>query len=97
MTYSVQRRIASGKPDYWDHATLLELAGQPVPKTKRILELNPGHAVLERLQEAFDADRASSEIEDYTRLLYDLALMSEGAAVPDPQRFSELVTRLMVK
>jgi len=26
VTYAVVRRIASGKPDYWDHATLLELA-----------------------------------------------------------------------
>jgi tetratricopeptide (TPR) repeat protein len=26
VTYSVWRRIATGKPDYWDHATLLELA-----------------------------------------------------------------------
>jgi hypothetical protein len=26
VTYSVKRRIAAGKPDYWDHATLLELA-----------------------------------------------------------------------
>jgi tetratricopeptide (TPR) repeat protein len=26
VRYAVQRRIASGQPDYWDHATLLELA-----------------------------------------------------------------------
>ncbi len=26
VTYSVGRRIAAGKPDYWDHATQLELA-----------------------------------------------------------------------
>lgn len=26
VTYSVNRRIESGEPDYWDHATLLELA-----------------------------------------------------------------------
>jgi hypothetical protein len=26
VMYAVQRRIAAGKPDYWDHATLLELA-----------------------------------------------------------------------
>jgi len=26
VTYAVQRRIAKGRPDYWDHATLLELA-----------------------------------------------------------------------
>ncbi|CAN5886956.1 hypothetical protein BH23GEM7_BH23GEM7_32960 [soil metagenome] len=26
VRYAVERRISSGKPDYWDHATLLELA-----------------------------------------------------------------------
>lgn len=26
VNYSVKRRVAAGKPDYWDHATLLELA-----------------------------------------------------------------------
>jgi hypothetical protein len=26
VTYAVERRIAAGKPDYWDYATLLELA-----------------------------------------------------------------------
>ena len=26
VTYAVERRIAAGTPDYWDHATLLELA-----------------------------------------------------------------------
>ena len=26
VAYAVKRRIASGKPDYWDYATLLELA-----------------------------------------------------------------------
>ncbi len=26
VSYAVERRIASGKPDYWDHATRLELA-----------------------------------------------------------------------
>jgi hypothetical protein len=26
VRYAVERKVASGKPDYWDHATLLELA-----------------------------------------------------------------------
>ena len=26
VAYAVERRIAAGKPDYWDHATILELA-----------------------------------------------------------------------
>jgi hypothetical protein len=26
VRYAVQRKVAAGKPDYWDYATLLELA-----------------------------------------------------------------------
>jgi hypothetical protein len=40
VTYAVERRIAAGKPDYWDHATLLELAvlGKKEKKAKEALE-----------------------------------------------------------
>jgi hypothetical protein len=40
VTYAVERRIAAGKPDYWDHATLLELAilGKKAKKAKAALE-----------------------------------------------------------
>jgi tetratricopeptide (TPR) repeat protein len=40
VTYAVERRIAAGKPDYWDHATLLELAilGKKEKNAKEALE-----------------------------------------------------------
>lgn len=40
VTYAVERRIAAGKPDYWDHATLLELAilGKKETQAKEALE-----------------------------------------------------------
>jgi hypothetical protein len=40
VTYAVERRIAAGKPDYWDHATLLELAvlGKKEKRAKEALE-----------------------------------------------------------
>jgi len=39
VTYAVERRIAAGKPDYWDYATLLELAvlGKDEPAGKNAL------------------------------------------------------------
>ena len=36
VTYAVQRRIAAGKPDYWDYATLIELAGLVTPNAPRL-------------------------------------------------------------
>ena len=34
VAYAVERRIATGKPDYWDHATILELAILAKEETK---------------------------------------------------------------
>ena len=53
VTYSVRRRVASGEPDYWDHATLLELAvlGRNEPEARSAL----GHA-LAALREGWEAE-----------------------------------------
>ncbi|MDD3516513.1 MAG: molecular chaperone HtpG, partial [Synergistaceae bacterium] len=66
--------------------------GQPVPKLKRILEVNPGHAVLERLRRRFEAD---GSLGDYPELLYGQATLAEGGAPADPARFARLVADLL--
>ncbi len=73
-----------------------EMQGMDMPKTKRILELNPEHPIVAKL-ESFHGDEArKGALEDYTRLLYGQALIVEGSPVPDPAAFAGLVTRLMV-
>ena len=76
---------------------LLKAMNQEVPQSKRILELNPKHPLMEKLQERFLAEQNAPELGDYAYLLYGQALLAEGSQVPDPARFSKLLGELMVK
>ncbi len=76
---------------------LLRSTGQEVPKAKRILEVNAGHPILEKLQGMFEADREDPRLREYAELLYGQALLAEGSPLPDPAGFSRRVAELMTK
>ena len=70
---------------------MMEAMGQSVPEEKRILELNPDHALVKALaSEPDDAKRG-----DALDLLYGQACLAEGSLPPDPARFNALVQALM--
>ncbi|MEZ6013508.1 MAG: molecular chaperone HtpG [Planctomycetota bacterium] len=75
---------------------LMKRAGQEVPRAKRVLELNPNHAVVKGLTRLFDVDAKSPRIADYAELLHGQALLMEGGVPRDTARFAKLVTELMV-
>ena len=74
---------------------LREIHGE-APATKRILELNPDHALMTRLQSRFASGAESEAFRSYAKLLFGQALLAEGSPLPDPAAFSRLVTNLMV-
>jgi molecular chaperone HtpG len=74
---------------------ILKSAGQPTPENKRVLELNMGHPVMEKVHAMYEADKDDSRLNDYIHLLLDLAVIGEGGKVDDPARFSKLVGDLM--
>jgi molecular chaperone HtpG len=74
---------------------ILKSAGKEVPRTKRVLELNTRHAVMERIKSIYDHDRADGRLEDYSRLLYDLAVIGEGGRLDNPSRFGKLIGEMM--
>jgi molecular chaperone HtpG len=76
---------------------LMKAMNQPVPQSKRILELNPKHPLMEKLQEKFVASQSDPAINDISYLLYGQALLAEGSPLPDPAKFSKLLSELMVK
>ncbi|MFZ2959943.1 MAG: molecular chaperone HtpG [Candidatus Ozemobacteraceae bacterium] len=76
---------------------LLKATGKDVPKVKRILELNPKHPLLEKLQGMFDANKEDGRIGEYADLLYGQAVLAEGGKLPDPATFNKKLAELMVK
>ncbi|ABQ25922.1 molecular chaperone HtpG [Geotalea uraniireducens] len=76
---------------------ILKAMNQDVPESKRVLELNPDHPLMQVLSSIFEKDKENPRLADYCGLLYDQALLTEGSPVPDPLRFTRLVAELMVK
>ncbi len=62
-------------------------------KAQRVLELNPGHPIFEKLCTLFDTDREKLKI--YAEILYDQALLIEGIAIEDPAAFAQKVCGIM--
>ncbi|MGW3082747.1 molecular chaperone HtpG [Streptomyces sp. NPDC001110] len=69
--------------------------GQEVPQIKRILELNPSHALISGLKKAYterkDEEGTGTELAETAELVHGLALLSDGGELSDPSRFSRLM------
>lgn len=70
---------------------LYRASGQPVPKVKRILELNPSHSLVTAIREAHAAAPDDPKLRDSAELLYGMAVLSEGGELRDPARFTRLI------
>ena len=58
--------------------------GQEPPKVKRILELNPRHALVTSLRDAHDQRPDDAGLGDTARLLHGMALLAEGGELAEP-------------
>ncbi|MFH5211124.1 molecular chaperone HtpG [Antrihabitans sp. NCIMB 15449] len=68
-------------------------SGQFVPPTKRILELNPTHGLVEGLRKAH-AERPDDEaLADTAEIVYGMALLAEGGELTDPAHFTKLLAK----
>ncbi|GHA99837.1 MULTISPECIES: molecular chaperone HtpG [Streptomyces] len=69
--------------------------GQEVPHIKRILELNPSHALIGGLKKAYaerDTEQgADDSLAEAAELVHGLAILSDGGELTDPARFSRLM------
>ncbi|MCK9509631.1 MAG: molecular chaperone HtpG [Pigmentiphaga sp.] len=70
---------------------LLKAAGQAAPDSKPILEINPEHVMLKRVEQAAD-----EQFGDWAQLLLDQALLAEGATLEDPASFVQRMNRLLL-
>ncbi len=76
---------------------LLKASGQSIPETKRILELNVSHPLMEKIRELYEKNNDDETLREYSQLLMDLAVVSEGGKIENPTRFSRMVGDLMAR
>ncbi len=73
-------------PAMWE---LMRRQGQPLPKPKLVLEINPDHVLLQRMQ----ADGA--RFSEWARWLLDQAVLADGGALEDPGSFVSRMNELL--
>ncbi|NNC54901.1 MAG: molecular chaperone HtpG, partial [Pseudomonadales bacterium] len=72
---------------------IMEAAGQDLPETKPILELNPEHPLVQRLDKEPDEDRFA----DLTKVLFDQAMLAAGDTLDDPANFVARLNKLLLE
>ena len=71
-------------------ARILKSVGQKAPDVKPILEINPDHAMISRLKQE------EAHFADWSKLLFDQALLAEGGQLEDPAGFVKRMNALML-
>ncbi|MCG6909506.1 MAG: molecular chaperone HtpG [Deltaproteobacteria bacterium] len=74
---------------------ILKSSGQSPEPAKRILELNMDHPALVGFKALFDADGHDPKLKEYSRLIFDMAVIGEGGKIDDPADFSKRIGDLM--
>jgi len=72
-------------------ARMLKAAGQNTPDAKPILEINPAHKLVKRLE----AEAADAVFSDLAFVLFDQALLAEGGTLNDPASFVKRMNSLI--
>lgn len=72
-------------------ARILKSVGQKMPETKPILEINPTHALVKRLE----TETADAAFGDLAHVLFDQALLAEGGTLEDPASFVKRMNSLI--
>ncbi|MGV0998521.1 MAG: molecular chaperone HtpG [Fluviibacter sp.] len=72
---------------------MLKMMGQSAPDIKPILEINPQHPMLKKMELL---PNEGGHFDDYASVLFDEALLSEGGQIEDPAGFVRKINKLML-
>ncbi|MEE9351111.1 MAG: molecular chaperone HtpG [Thiotrichaceae bacterium] len=71
---------------------LMKQAGHEMPSSKPILEINPTHPIVKRLEDEKDDQRFA----DWSDILFDQAILAEGGQLEDPAGFVSKLNKMML-
>jgi len=76
---------------------MMKAMGQAIPESKKILEINANHGVIEKLNALYEKDSKSEELQDWVKLLYEQALIASGQPVKDLSGYMQRVNKMFEK
>lgn len=76
---------------------ILRAMGQGPPEAMRVLEINPGHPLIQGMTDMVRNNPGDPRLAEYADLLLGGAILAEGGALPDPAAFSRMVADLMIR
>ncbi len=65
-------------------------------KQRWILELNPDHEILTKMEKRFENDKEDPLLTDYSELLLGYAQIAQGSELTDPVIFNQALSKVMV-
>lgn len=71
---------------------IMMAAGQNIPRSKQILEINPKHPLIIRLKNEADDQKFG----EWSNLLFEQAMVAEGAQLDDPASFVKRLNKLLL-
>jgi len=74
---------------YMQH--LMKQAGHSMPETKPVLEINPTHALVKRM----DDEQVEDRFADWAKILFDQAILAEGGQLEDPATFVSRLNQMI--
>lgn len=72
---------------------IMEAAGQPIPDSKPIFEINVDHPLVQRLEKEQGEERFS----DLTQVIFDQATLASGQEIEDPGTYVSRLNRLLLE
>jgi molecular chaperone HtpG len=75
---------------------MMEALGHAMPKAKPVLELNPAHPLIGKLQTLFTENKADPRLGTCAKLLLGQAHLADSGQLPDPKAFSDALGDLLL-
>lgn len=69
---------------------MLKQAGQPIPESKPILEINPEHPLVQKLEN-------TEQFDELANVIFDQAMIAEGGLPEDPAAYLKRINSLLLK
>jgi len=87
--------VQKGEPISPQMRNFFKAMGQPVPDEKKVMEINPNHPLIKKI--AAETAKGDADTAEWANVLMGLASIADGEPVPDGQRFTKILSRILEK